>query len=159
MLGNGAPAAGRRFQFLAETLSDTRATSASRAACASSPEVLMVTREPGAAASIINPMIDVPGTVAPCFSTEISASNEARGGARMQPSAIRNLDHPGKRTRRHRNYAGFVLSSADATLMYFRPAACAASTSAGKSMSPRACASLMSMGRFNPAITSTGPAS
>src|SRR6185295_12305937 len=48
-----------------------------------------------------------------------------------------------------------ALRSWEATLMYLRPASCAAVTAAGRLIEPRTEASLISIGRLTPAITST----
>src|ERR1700736_2381379 len=88
--------------------------------------------------------------------------DEARCGARVQPALI--ADGDGASDRVGTAGAGFLAglvahprasaSSCEATLMYFRPASCAPRTAFARVSFCRKLASLISIGRLMPAITS-----
>src|SRR5690606_10614445 len=78
--------------------------------------------------------------------------DELGGGARMQAALVLDLNLFTQHQRFHQDTPARIF---EATEIYLRPASCAASTAAVTSQVRRTVASLMSMGRFTPAITST----
>src|SRR6185312_11240841 len=104
--------------------------------------------------------------------------DEARGGAGVQPLLVADLDDAadaGRAVRRILGERGGLAvaaaamtirahrrasaSNCDATVMYFRPASCAPSTVRSRLSFCRRLASLISIGRLTPAMTSTLPRS
>src|SRR5947207_2805757 len=96
--------------------------------------------------------------------------DEPRRGARMQPFLVADLDGSPRRGRRCRSAIRKVLgdigihrrasaSSCEATLMYLRPASCAPRTARSSFSFCRRLASLISIGRLMPAMTSILPRS
>src|SRR5690606_15163201 len=88
------------------------------------------------------------------------AFDELRGGARVQAALVHDGELAPQRA------VGFAqrdfpspASRREATLMYLRPDSCACATASASVSSPRTVASLISIGRFTPAITSTLPLS
>src|SRR4030095_1120352 len=96
--------------------------------------------------------------------------DEPRRGARMQPLLVADLDGSPRRGRGRRRCIGKVLgdigthlrasaSSCEATLMYLRPVSCGPSTARSSFSFWRRLASLISIGRLTPAMTSIFPRS
>src|SRR5262245_4440167 len=94
--------------------------------------------------------------------------DEACGSTRVQPALVDDGHHAAgfgagraggrwnglRRIHRRSRYLASADSSREATLMYLRPAAWAAATASARLSRLRTLASLMSMGRLTPAMTS-----
>src|SRR5690606_37458215 len=148
-------------------LFSTSSVSAASAVRASGPDAETEMVDPVAAASIIRPMIEIPETSFSPFVTTTSASNcsthltNLAAARACNPLAFRMTRSRFKgRILLERDVAAYrhqdlLASRWDATLIYLRPDSCAAATALCMSSSPRTLASLISIGRLIPAITST----
>ena len=125
----------RSSGLFAEPVGDQRSSAVS-ASSACGPAAVTRMQQPGLAASIIRPMIDVPPTVMPSFATvtlgieAVDDLDELGRGARMQAALVDDQQISRDQTiaPMRAGAAHLPLRSWLATLMYLRPASAASST-------------------------------